>query len=111
MYYCVRLLLQKPESALGGQPRKRLSSEGVGGVSAAKRKPSPIRFESGASGASAVQSKRESQSMYSPPRDRYSKNLANGANFDSYQKGRGRGFRRGRGRGFRGRGRQRGSWY
>ena len=98
-------LPQKPEGGVGGQPRKRLSSEGVGGATAAKRKPSPIRFESSGGGAGQ---KREDQSMYAPPRDRYSKNLANGANFDSYN--RGRGFRRGRGRGFRGRGRQRGSW-
>ena len=105
----ISVILQRPEGALGGQPRKRLSSEGMGGATAAKRKPSPIRFEAAPPGAAAQHQKRESQSMYAPPRDRYSKNLANGANFDSYQKGRGRGFRRGRG-GFRGRGRKRGSW-
>ena len=85
------------------------------GTTAAKRKPSPIRFDAGpaTTNPTAQQPKRESQSMYSVPRDRYSKKLANGANFDAYQEGgkgggwRGRG-RRG-GRGFRGgRGRRRG---
>ena len=125
-FFCTLLFLslQKPDSAPGGQPRKRLSSEGTGGGGAtpAKRKPSPIRFDAGPTttdtGNSQQQQKRESQSMYTVPRDRYSKKLANGANFDTYQgggrgRGRGRGFRGGGGgRGFRGgRGRRRGgSW-
>ena len=117
MNICTHVTPQKPESAPGGQPRKRLSSEGTAGagVSAAKRKPSPIRFDAGPPTTNtAQQQKREAQSMYTVPRDRYSKKLANGANFESYQGvggggggGRGRG-RRG-GRGFRGgRGRRRG---
>ena len=126
MYFCTLLVSpQKPDSAPGGQPRKRLSSEGTGaaGATPAKRKPSPIRFDAGPTTTpnttnSQQQQKRESQSMYTVPRDRYSKKLANGANFDAYQGGGGGGGRwrgggrgRGRGRGFRGgggRGRRRG---
>jgi len=76
--------------------RKRSTSEGA---APAKRKPSPIRFDV----ASDKGTKRETQGFYSPPKDRFSKDISNGSSFQSWRGGRG-GWRRGRGRGRRGRG-------
>lgn len=90
---------QKPDTVPGsGLQRKRLSSEGA---APAKRKHSPIRFES--SGDSTLsKEKRDTITYYTPPRDQFSKKFSNGGGFESYQSrkrgGRGgRGFRRGRG--------------
>ena len=84
------------------RPRKRISSEPDAAVksdTSAKRKPSPIRFE--ASEKEAV--KREAATIYSPPKDKFSKKFANGSNFDDYVARRG-------GRGKRGRMRAKASW-
>ena len=44
----------------------------------AKRKPSPIRFET------KELSKKGSVAIYSPPKDKFSKKLAEGSDFDDY---------------------------
>ena len=55
-----------------------------------------LRFEDSEDAAS--NGKRGDQSLYQPPRDRFSKNIGNGP----FTRGRGRGGRRGRGRSLRG---------
>ena len=77
------------------KPRKRVS--GDLDTSASKRKPSPIRFESSAKDTA----KKESATLYSPPKDKFSKKFANGSGFEDYVGGRRRG---------RGRGRSKGTW-
>ena len=82
--------------------RKRTTSDATGSkATPPKRKPSPIHFSSSEVTGLSPQ-KRESRSLYQPPRDRFSKNISNGS-FRENRSG-----RRGRGRG-RGRGQWRGS--
>ena len=78
--------------------RKRSTSEGA---IPAKRKPSPIRFDV-ATDEESRKTKRETQGIYSPPKDRFSKDISNGNSFQNWRGGGGGGIRRGRGRGRRG---------
>ena len=107
-----RVVSTNPNSHLSPLPSQKpvLQRKRPSGASAAtvtnqatppKRKPSPIRFESSDSGGKSSAGKRETRSLYQPPRDRFSKNVDNG----SFGEGRGqRGRGKGRGRGGRGRG-------
>ena len=103
--YCF-LILQKT-AAPSGTGLKRSPAQSTAGV-AAKRKHSPIRFES-SGGATAKPAatggsngvRRQPREIYHPPRDQFSKKVSNGSfqEFGSYR-GRGRerdGRRRGRG--------------
>ena len=94
--YTILSSFQKPESV--PVERKRSTSEGA---IPAKRKPSPIRFDV-ATDEEARRTKRETQGIYSPPKDRFSKDISNGNSFQNWRGG-GRGWKRGRGgRGRRG---------
>ena len=78
---------------------------------AAKRKPSPIRFDvssdksTGGAGGTGGGGRKLAREIYRPPRDQFSKKVSNGASFPDFGafsgrgRGRGRGRRRGRGRG------------
>ena len=90
---------QKPDNVPEGRlQRKRTSSEGEG-VTPAKRKHSPIRFDSSNATGQQNVGKRDTIQYYTPPKDQFSKGISNVGNFETYR-GRGRsGGRRGRGRG------------
>lgn len=87
---------KKPDSVPG--PRKRATSSSDG-ATPPKRKPSPIRFEGGAS-QEPKSSRKQDRSLYEFPKGRFSKDISNG-DFEQSQdgrgyRGRGRGSRRGR---------------
>lgn len=70
----------------------------------AKRKPSPIRFESKGDVSTAKDNRKQTRQMYEPPKNQFSKSLSNG-NFQELEaRSRSRGALRGR------TGRGRGTW-
>lgn len=60
-----------------------------------KRRPSPIRFEPSTLKETA---KKQAVTIYSPPKDKFSKRFANGSGFDDYQHSKKSGNRSQRGR-------------
>ena len=84
---------QKPDIA---DQRKRTSSQSEAsavsseeGAAPTKRKPSPIRFDLKSSESSSS-TKKDTLSLYQPPRDRFSKKISN-RSFGEGQSGQGRG--------------------
>lgn len=92
-------LLKKKEVLQPQLERKRVSdSQGC----PPKKKHSPIRFEAS---LTKDASKKETVSIYSPPRDKFSKKFSEGSNFKDYEGSQKRG-----GRGSRGGARSKTSW-
>ena len=87
VYYACHWFLQS--TAASQLQRKRISS---GQDTPAKRKPSPIRFDS-----SSVRepSRKEPVAIYSPPKDKFSKKITDGSNFENYSLKKKRGGKRG----------------
>ena len=91
--------LQQTSGVGGKRPVSEQSGSGP-----AKRKPSPIIFETKGSGDTSKDTRKETRQVYEPPRNQFSKSLSNGTFQELESQGSYRGSwggKRGRGRGRR----------